>query len=109
MGSLSKQWRDRAEELDSALPPLMSSAGVIPGVIQATKAAILPELLLTMADLLDVLEAAPVADAKTQQARDVMQRNHRIRSAVAAGDFDALNGIIDEAVNKAINNANTDA
>lgn len=98
MGALSEQWRARAEELNSALPPLLESAGVIPAVVHATKASVLPELLLNLADMLDVLEAAPATDAKTQDARARMQRNHLIRRAAATGDWDAIDKIIEDEV-----------
>lgn len=98
MGVLSKQWRQRAEELNSALPPLMDNPAVPAALIQAIKAVVVPELLLGMADMLDVLEAGPAADTATQQARAKMERNQRIRLAAAKGDWDVIDQIINEAV-----------
>lgn len=97
MGVLSTQWRKRAEELNSALEPLLNSPGVAPAVVQSVKAAVLPELLLGFADMLDVLEAIAPADEATQQARERMQRNARIRVAAATGNWTEIDKIIQEA------------
>lgn len=98
MGLLSQQWRERADELDKASKPLLESLGVVPAQVQAVKAVVLPELMLAMADMLDVLEASPAADKQTQTARERMQRNQRIRTAAATGDWDVIDRIINDAV-----------
>lgn len=101
MGVLSDQWRSRAEELNQALESLLKNVGVTPAQVQATKAAVLPELLLNLADMLDVLEAAPNTDTKVKRARAVAVRNNHIRMAAATGDWSAIDRIIDEAIDDA--------
>lgn len=101
MGVLSEQWRKRAEELNAALEPLLKQVGVTAAQVQATKAAVLPELLLNLADMLDVLEAAPHTDAKIKKARAIAARNNHIRMAAATEDWDAIDRIINDAIDAA--------
>lgn len=103
MGVLSDKWRERAEELNLALEPLLKMVGVTAAQVQATKAAVLPELLLNLADMLDVLEAAPHTDSKIKQARAVAARNNHIRMAAATGDWGAIDRIINDAIDAAKN------
>jgi hypothetical protein len=98
MGLLSDNWRKRAAELEAALVPIMQSPAVQPAVIQAVKAAVLPELLSSMADMLDVMEAVPELNAKVDATRARMERNHVIRRAAATGDWNAIDRIIDDAI-----------
>ena len=85
MGDLSETWRERAKELNTALPTLLQKPNVHLETVQAVKAAILPEVLLVLADLLQVLESTPEQIAATRRLQRIVQRNEEVRlSAVRA-------------------------
>jgi len=100
MGALSNQWRARAEEMNTALPVLMQNISVPEQVIQATKAAVVPELLLAFANLLDVLEAVPDAQDRQGRLEQLIKRNQETRlaasAALAEGKYDEFDRIVND-------------
>jgi hypothetical protein len=88
--------------LNAALTPLLESPVVLPAVVQATKAAVLPELLLAMADMLDETNRT---NSSTNAIADRLLRNHITRMAavkgLAEGKWDDFDRIIDSLGNTA--------
>lgn len=83
MGVLTDKWRARVEELNQALVPLLKKSTVVAEQVEATKAAIVPELLLAIADMLQVLESTPEQNAGMRRLQKIVQRNEQIRLAAA--------------------------
>lgn len=102
MGELSKQWRARADELNLALPVLMKNISVPEQVIQATKAAVVPELLLAFANLLDVLELTPDTQDRQSRLKRWSQKNQEVRlaaiNALNEGKWDDFDRLINDGI-----------
>ena len=98
MGVLSDQWRNRAAELNAALEPLLKSSAVTLELVQAVKAAVVPEVLLALADLLQVLESTPEQEAATRRLQKIVQRNEEVRlaavRAINEGKYDDFDRIV---------------
>jgi len=99
MGVLSDKWRERATELNKALAALLEKPDINSELVQATKAAVLPELLNVLADMLQVLEETTALDEKTSRLAEWSKRQQSIRLAAAKaidnGDWSEFDRIID--------------
>jgi hypothetical protein len=98
MSVLAASMRQRAADLDKALNQILSTKPNVDGdVVRAVKAAIVPELLLVLADMLDVLENTQTLDGTLGRLQQIARRNNAVRLAAANGDWDAIDRIVTEA------------
>ena len=96
MNVLARQWKERAELYRTELPSLLKNPAVSPELIAAVKAAIMPDLLDAMADMMLLNNAQARRESVTTVLRAAAERNNRVREAAAKGDWDAISRIIDD-------------
>lgn len=100
MSTLQEQWRTRAAELESQLGTFLASDKVNNIEVAAVQAAVSREVLIAMADMLDVLEQSKYHERMASQISKWAARNQRVRSAMTkgldTGDFGEFSNIINE-------------
>lgn len=113
MGALQNEWRTRAAELEKELPALLESKEVNKTQVIAQHALLMRELLPSLADMLDVVEASNRTERLAAQLGRLTARNNRVRLAaikgIDTGNWDEFSNIIDEQLAGAANGSQPEA
>jgi hypothetical protein len=108
MSVIADKMRKRAGDLDAALQQTLNTKPTIDAdLVRATKAAVVPELLMTLADMLDVLENQETLDGTLGRLQKIAKRNNAVRLAAAKGDWDAIDRIASGDIDSYIADAGT--
>lgn len=99
MGVISDKLRSRSGELNASLQQILDTKLVDTNLVRAVKCAVLPELLNSLADMLDVLENQETLDGTLGRLQKIAKRNQAVRLAAAKGDWDAIDRILDGDIN----------
>lgn len=102
MGALQNEWRARAADLEKQLPTLLENKDVNKTQVVASHALLMRELMPSLADMLDVLEANNRTERLSTQLGRLAARNNRVRLAaikgIDTGNWDEFSNIIDEQI-----------
>ena len=94
--------RARAAELRETVETLRGGVGINENQVAMIKASVLSELLPVIADLQDQISVFAIADDPADTGiREIVERNHKMRMASHAGEWDKVTNIANEYANRA--------
>lgn len=98
MNLLADNMRARAKELDAAFQQEIKEKNVDVDLVRVIKAAVVPELMLALADTFEVLENQEPLDGQMARLQKFAKRNQAVREAAASGDWDAIDRILSNGI-----------